>query len=85
MDTDYINGLALKCGIREVLSSARALRTRDTARDDSDAAFTQTDGVFEMRCYVAEPRLSSHDWMDARPGLILDIDFLNRISYGSIV
>jgi hypothetical protein len=84
MNSNHINSWAVEGRVGKVLTSTNALGTGNTASDDSDTAFSQTNGLFEMGCNVTKPGLSCDDGRYAGPGLILDIDSLNKIRKAQI-
>jgi hypothetical protein len=82
MNTNHVDSRAVKRRIREVLTPANTLRTRDSSGDNRDSAFPQSDCVFKVCCDVTEPGLPSNDGGYTGPGLVLDINSLNEIRSG---
>jgi hypothetical protein len=89
VDTDDIDGFAVEDAVREVLDTVYLLRSRDAAADDGDISIVETNGEFEMACYVTEPGFAGGDGPDAAKRLVLEVDALlksitvrDRISFG---
>jgi hypothetical protein len=80
VDANHVNSRAVNCRVRKILNTVDRLGTRDTSRDYSDVVFTQSNGVFEVRRYVAEPGLSGYNGPDSGPGFVLNVYTLSGVS-----
>jgi hypothetical protein len=78
MDSNHVDGLALKHTIREILNPVYCLGPRDAATDHGDVGAVETNGELEMVCYVAEPGFTGRDGTYATEWFVLKINALAK-------